>query len=148
MKRGFTAALLVVAALSLSGCDQSSKKIEAKQPESAEIKIGKPYLFYNYLRSSIKQKKYKIALNYYRGGGSAYNLRVSAYNLGVMYVNGFGVPKDYLRAYMWWNIAASFEDKDAITYLGLISNRMTPTQLSQADEMVRKCQANNYQKCD
>ena len=29
------------------------------------------------------------------------------YNLGVMYTNGQGVPKDSVSAHMWFNIAAS-----------------------------------------
>ena len=28
------------------------------------------------------------------------------YNLGVAYFNGWGVPKDYIEAYAWWNLAA------------------------------------------
>ena len=29
------------------------------------------------------------------------------YNLGVMYTNGQGVPKDSVSAHMWFNVAAS-----------------------------------------
>lgn len=138
MKSGFTAALMLVAAMSLVGCDEKTK---VKKLETAEIKGGRPFLLHFIVKSWVEKKNYRKAFDFYKREGAAYNL-------GVMYVNGFGVPKDYLRAYMWWSIAASSGDKDAITYLGLISNRMTPTQLSQADELVRKCQANNYQKCD
>ena len=49
---------------------------------------------------------------------------------------------------MWWNIAASFGDKDAITYVAVIANRMTPKQISLAQEMVSKCRDANYKKCE
>ena len=28
-------------------------------------------------------------------------------NLGSMYANGEGIPRDYVQAYAWWNIAAA-----------------------------------------
>ena len=36
------------------------------------------------------------------------------YNLGVMYSKGKGVIHDYVRAHMWYNLAASQESKEEL----------------------------------
>jgi hypothetical protein len=35
-------------------------------------------------------------------------------NLGLMYEYGEGVPKDYVQAYMWLNLAAAQGEEDAV----------------------------------
>ncbi len=56
--------------------------------------------------------------------------------LAVLYVNGLGVPRDYVEAYRWLDVAAAAED-DAATHeadalRGLIELLMTPAQLWEA----------------
>ena len=34
-------------------------------------------------------------------------------NLGVLYQNGQGMPEDYVRAYMWYSLAATHSPDDA-----------------------------------
>ena len=74
------------------------------------------------------------------------------HNLGVMYENGTGVPQDYARAYMWFNLSAassSGEDgKLAINNRNKAAAKMTSAQIEQAQEMARKCQASNFKNCD
>jgi len=72
---------------------------------------------------------------------------VAQSNLGVMYVNGRGVTRDYTRAYMWWDIAASLEYQDGVAYRAKVEKLMTPTELSKAQELTRDCVAKNYQGC-
>ena len=71
----------------------------------------------------------------------------SQYNLGVMYDNGQGVPQDDFYAYMWWNIAASSGDKDAIHNRDIVAKEMTPSQLETAQKLARECVRKKYKGC-
>ncbi len=68
-------------------------------------------------------------------------------NLGFMYGNGKGVPQDYIRAHMWWNIVASSGDKDAGSAREAVSKRMTPTQIEKAQNLARECVRKKYKGC-
>ena len=59
------------------------------------------------------------------------------YNLGVMYTNGQGVPKDSVSAHMWFNVAASNGNKDAVKNRNMLVEQMTPQQIEKAQEMAR-----------
>ena len=52
-------------------------------------------------------------MKWYRLAAEQGNARAQ-YNLGAMYDNGKGVPQDYVRARMWYNIVASYGDKEAV----------------------------------
>jgi hypothetical protein len=71
------------------------------------------------------------------------------YSLGKMYENGKGVLQDYIRAHMWFNIAAVLEGD---THIGirrdLTASVMTAQQIEQAQRMARECMSSNYAKCD
>ena len=68
-------------------------------------------------------------------------------NLGVMCGNGLGVPQDYIRAYMWWNLAASSGNKDAVSGRDAVSKRMTPADISAANKLARECVRKKYKGC-
>jgi TPR repeat protein len=53
-------------------------------------------------------------------------------NLGVMYFNGEGVAKDYVEAYKWFDLAARSGFEEALKYRSLVSERMTPEQVEDA----------------
>ncbi len=36
------------------------------------------------------------------------------YNLGVLYGNGYGVPQDFVQAYKWYNLAATYGEKSGV----------------------------------
>ncbi len=66
------------------------------------------------------------------------------YNLGFMYSSGQGVPQDYAKAHMWYNLAASrfppgeerdqaVKDRDFVAILW-----MTPAQISEAQKLARE----------
>ncbi len=64
--------------------------------------------------------------------------------LGVMYGKGQGVPQDYVRAHMWFDLAAShlppghprrdlvIKDREAVAAL------MTPAQIAEAQRLARE----------
>ena len=60
------------------------------------------------------------------------------HNLGGMYYDGEGVPKDYVMAYMWWNLAGAQGYEDARTNLGNVEKRMTPEQIAEAQRLSRE----------
>lgn len=59
------------------------------------------------------------------------------FNLGLVYAQGFGVAKDYVQAYMWWNLAAAAGNEEAATNRGIIEARMTPEQIAEAQRLSR-----------
>ncbi|MDB4576358.1 hypothetical protein N9091_01430 [bacterium] len=72
---------------------------------------------------------------------------VAQSNLGVMYVNGEGVPEDFPMAYMWWNLAAAQGDGGAKDNKKRLSELMTPEDISKAQKLSRECLAKNYKNC-
>jgi TPR repeat protein len=62
--------------------------------------------------------------------------------LGIFYVNGRGVPRDYVEAYKWLKLASDKGDKDAKTAFGVIDKLMTSSEIAEgkkrADAFVPK----------
>ena len=54
--------------------------------------------------------------------------------LGRLYELGQGAPQVYARAHMWFNLAASRGETEAITARDVIAAKMTPEQIAQAQE--------------
>ncbi|MDA7635388.1 sel1 repeat family protein, partial [Alphaproteobacteria bacterium] len=69
------------------------------------------------------------------------------FNLGVMYANGEGVLQDNKKAHMWWNIARSNGHAKADHNIEIITQRMTPADIAEAQDMARQCLASNYKDC-
>jgi hypothetical protein len=65
---------------------------------------------------------------------------------------GQGVTQDYVRAHMWFNLAASSlsgeDQKNASTQRENVAAKMAPAQIAEAQAMARKCQASNFKQCD
>jgi len=57
--------------------------------------------------------------------------------VGLMYYKGRGVPQDYVRAHMWINLAAATGDETAREERDLITKKMTPAQISEAEKLAR-----------
>ena len=74
------------------------------------------------------------------------------YNLGLMYDKGQGVSKDFVRAYMWYHLAAAaLSGDDAMVAKKLrdrMASLMTPEQIAKAQEMARRCQQSKFKDCD
>ena len=68
-------------------------------------------------------------------------------NLGVMYENGQGTIKDYVHAYMWWNLAASQGNKTAEKFKNIIEKKLSPTDISTAKQLARECVEKGYKNC-
>ena len=74
--------------------------------------------------------------------------------LGFLYHEGEGVPKDFVRAYMWFGLAMSnFSSNqegflDAMEAGNFTAKKMTPEQIAEARDMAYRCQAQRYKGCD
>ena len=55
--------------------------------------------------------------------------------LGVMYVEGRGVPQDYVRAHMWFSLSAAQGEQRAVKTLEMAERRMTPAQINEAKKL-------------
>jgi hypothetical protein len=65
-----------------------------------------------------------------------------------MYVMGKGVTQDYVRAGMWFNLAASKGDKNAKESLDRMAKGMKPSQIADAQRMAQDCEKKNYKNCE
>jgi len=63
---------------------------------------------------------------------------IAQYNLGLMYANGRGVPRDYVQARMWLNLAAAQGNELARKARDIVAKKMTPAQLAEAQRLARK----------
>ena len=68
-------------------------------------------------------------------------------NLGVMYGIGEGVIQSNVIAHMLANLAGAQGNKNGQELRDAISERMTPNDISRAQEMARVCLERNYKGC-
>ena len=69
------------------------------------------------------------------------------YFLGLMCLHGRGVPQDYVRAHMWWNLSASTGIEAAIKLRDGVAEVMTPSQIEKAQDLALGCVVKNYKGC-
>jgi len=67
-----------------------------------------------------------------KGNGSA------QFSLGFIYGKGLGVPQDYVRAHMWFDLAAAQGTKGAAEWRERIAAHMTPAQIAEAQKLARE----------
>lgn len=63
---------------------------------------------------------------------------LAQYRLGLMYEKGQGVSRDYVMAHMWLNLAAVRGYQVASSNRDRIANKMTQTQISEAQRLARE----------
>ena len=68
-------------------------------------------------------------------------------NLAVMYRYGDGVPKDYITAHMWFNIAAANGHDRAGIFRDELTKQMTTAGNEKAQAMARECLNSGYTNC-
>ena len=65
----------------------------------------------------------------------------------MMYYEGEGVIQDNIYAHMWGNIATSNGNENGAKLTGIAARKMTSDDISQAQNLARKCIAKNYKGC-
>ena len=68
-------------------------------------------------------------------------------NLSVMYAFGKGVPKDYVYAHMWGNLAAANGNELGGMLRDDYESKMTPTDISAAKKLSGECVRKKYKGC-
>ena len=89
---------------------------------------------------------YKTAVKWYTLAAEQ-GTAVAQYNLGTMYALGNGVIQDNVYAHMWLNIAASSGNKMASKNREIVAKRMTPADISAAQNLARECVRKKYKGC-
>ena len=62
---------------------------------------------------------------------------IAMLHLGAMYAEGRGVPQDYVRAHMWFSLAAARGQQIAVKTLEMAERKMTPAQITEAQKLAR-----------
>lgn len=86
----------------------------------------------NYIASADKELFDKMLGYANHGDASSQTL------LADMYVDGHGVPKDYVAAYMWYTIAAGQGELGASYNKDIVKDLMTPEQITEAERLARE----------
>lgn len=103
---------------------------------SAQYHLG--LMYYNGYGTSIDYKK---AEEFFRHAASPRiaNHKKSQLWLGFLYDSGKSVPQNFELAYMWYNIAATDGDQEAIKFRDAVFSKLSPTQIYQAQQKTRMC---------
>ena len=74
------------------------------------------------------------AIAEWRAGAEADEAK-SMLALGRLYLQGLGVPQNYVQAHMWFNLAASRGEAAAIAERDTLAAKMTPEALAEAQKL-------------
>jgi TPR repeat protein len=69
-------------------------------------------------------------------------------NLGFMYAKGDGVAQDNVQAHMRGNIGCALGNEGGCKLRDLVSEYMTPADISEAQRRARVCMESDYKDCD
>ena len=58
--------------------------------------------------------------------------------LGLMYYQGQGVPQDYVKSYMWFNLAEKGGVKFGVDPRDTLAKNMTPEHIAEAQKLARE----------
>jgi TPR repeat protein len=132
--RSLIAALLVIGLQSCTS-EQGDANAQFNLGEKYRLGEGVPE---NYIEAV---KWYRLAAQ--QGHMDAQN------RLAWQYYIGRGVPTNFLKAYGWWSMAAAQGDEDASANKSLmLTNKMTPQQIAEAQAYATRCFENDYKGCD
>jgi len=69
-------------------------------------------------------------------------------NLGFMYGNGYGVPENDVKAYVWASMGKANGNEIAKENIDIYKTRMTREQIAKAQELGSKCYESDYKDCN
>jgi len=104
-----------------------------ERPEASEIAVSQYHEGYN----AAIARDYRAALNSFKLA-AARGHADGQFAMGKMYAEGLGVPKDYVLAHVWLNLAAGNGSDLAAAARDELSRRMTPQQIAEAQAIARK----------
>jgi len=72
--------------------------------------------------------------------------------LGLIYGNAYSGVLDFVRAHMWFNLAATTLSgeamKNAMKMRDTVASQLTAAQIEEAQEMAQRCKQSQFKKCD
>lgn len=118
-------------------------RLAADQGEdTAQFNLG--YMYYK--GEGVTQDKGE-ALRWYLRSADQGNVDAQI-NLGVMYSVGDGVLQDNVQAHMRGNIGCALGQENGCKVRDLVSAKMTPADISEAQRRARVCMESDYKDCD
>jgi len=133
MQRIFTAALLIAGFVGLVFAAAPGARAASviAAGETAIIDVVNDMSHIQQVRGSNRYKE-QIRHHLLLGRqGDAYSLR----QLGFFYSKGWGVIRDYTKAYMWFTLAGMRGSQDALENRDTITPRLNAAQISRAEAM-------------
>jgi clan AA aspartic protease (TIGR02281 family) len=87
--------------------------------------------------AAYKRGDYKTAIRILRPLADQGNAMAEV-TVGTMYKNGFGVPLDYVTAYMWYSVAAAHGASLGAFLLNAMTSEMTQAEVAEAEKRARE----------
>ena len=84
-----------------------------------------------------RRSKAAEAVKWYRKAAEQ-GLALAQFNLGVMYLNGKGVPQHYVQALMWFNLAEAQGEPHGQQARAFLAKKMIPDQIEEAHRLARE----------
>ena len=111
----------------LRGSEENTPEADAR-PGEYYFKIG---------ARAFQKNDTKFAIQMYEVAAS-WAYKPAAYNLGVMYARGQGIPVDYPRALAWMALAAERGDERYVAARNVVQSQLTAEQIEQARAIVEE----------
>jgi len=111
----------------LRGSEENTPEADAR-PGEYYFKIG---------ARAFQKNDSKFAVEMYQVAAS-WAYKPAAYNLGVMYARGQGIPADYPRALAWMALAAERGDERYVAARNVVQAQLTAEQVEQARVIVEE----------
>lgn len=70
------------------------------------------------------------------------------YRLGLAYDSGQGIPENNVRSYVWLSVSAAQGNEYAREIRDGVRDKLTPSQLAQAQELATRCFETDFQDCE
>ena len=118
------------------------RPLAAQGNATAQFVLG---MMYNYGQGVVQD--YKEAMKWSRLAAAQGDVDAQ-YMLGEMYDLGQGVVQNYVRAHMWFMLSVANGATYASKNRDKVAKKLNSSQIQQAQEMARECQASSYKQCD
>ncbi len=141
--------LLVLAVALLLSCSEAEDPLALFKAGRYHQAHGRLQLLAN---QGSREAQYALATQYYLGLGTRRNLPEAArwyeeaalsgnapaqVSLGILYLNGWGMKRDHAKAFGWFQAAADAGNPRALHYLAVITDKLTPNQMTVSRDQVR-----------
>lgn len=127
---------LFCAALSQPVSAEAPYGIETS-PETLRVMMGHHSMATNLELGRQTAIDYSLAAKIYRKA-AVMGYPLSQNRLGRLYELGRGVPRDDVKAYAWYTIAASHGNENAAANRDAASRRLSTAQMAEAEALVQK----------